>query len=64
MPQGDTFHGAIFWALFWISGLGPLLVMLYIPIGVAWIIGYGIYLGVRRLAAATRAGCRKGEGER
>lgn len=41
------FHVALLWALFWISGLGPLLVMLYIPIGVAWIIGYGIYLGAK-----------------
>ena len=48
MPEGDTIHGALFWALFWISGIGPLLVMLYIPIGVAWIIGYGIYLGAKR----------------
>lgn len=44
------FHLALLWALFWISGLGPLLVMLYIPIGVAWIVGYGLYLGLRRLA--------------
>jgi hypothetical protein len=44
------FHVALLWALFWISGLGPVLVMLYIPIGVAWIIGYGIYLGIKRLA--------------
>lgn len=27
------FHEALLWALFWISGLGPLLVMLYIPKG-------------------------------
>jgi hypothetical protein len=47
-----SFHVALLWAIFWISGLGPLLVMLYIPIGLAWIIGYGIYLGVRRLAVA------------
>lgn len=54
-----SFHVALLWAIFWISGLGPLLVMLYIPIGVAWIVGYGIYLGIKRLASmippATRA---------
>jgi hypothetical protein len=44
-----SFHVAILWALFWISGLGPLLVMLYIPIGVAWIIGYGLFLGAMRI---------------
>jgi hypothetical protein len=44
-----SFHVAILWALFWISGLGPLHVMLYIPIGLSWIVGYGIYLGVKRL---------------
>lgn len=44
-----SFHIALLWAIFWLSGLGPLLVMLYIPIGIAWIIGYGIYLGIKRL---------------
>jgi hypothetical protein len=53
------FHVALLWALFWISGLGPVLVMLYIPIGVAWIIGYGIYLGIKRLALSRPD--RKGE---
>lgn len=46
-----SFHVALLWALFWISGLGPLLVMLYIPIGVAWIIVYGLYLGGQRIWA-------------
>ena len=46
-----SFHVALLWALFWISGLGPLLVMLYIPIGLAWIVGYGLYLGFKRLTS-------------
>lgn len=39
MPSGDTFHGFLFWFLFWITGIGPILLLLYTPIGVAWIIG-------------------------
>jgi hypothetical protein len=50
MPQGDTFSGAIFWALLWVTGVIPALLMLYIPIGLAWIIFYGLYLGGRRVA--------------
>jgi hypothetical protein len=51
MPSGDTIHGALFWALLWVTGIIPALLMLYIPIGLAWVIGYEIYLGCRRLAS-------------
>jgi hypothetical protein len=57
------FHVALLWAIFWISGLGPALVMLYIPIGVAWIIGYGIYLGARRTFKVVSTPLNPNQGE-
>ena len=61
MPTADTLHGAAFWAILWVSGIMPALLMLYIPIGIAWIIGYGLYLGVRRLGASFAAPVRQGK---
>lgn len=47
--RGDTFHGFLFWVLFWITGIGPVLLLLYIPIGVAWVVGCGLYLVICRI---------------
>jgi hypothetical protein len=52
MPTADTFHGAVFWLFFWLL-LGPFVVLIYVPIGVAWIIGCGLYLGCRRLLVSS-----------
>jgi hypothetical protein len=55
-----SFHVALLWALLWVTGVIPALIVLYIPIGVAWIIGYGIYLGCKRLWAVAHSSAQSG----
>ena len=52
MPSGDTIHGGLLWALLWITGIIPALIMAYIPVGLAWLAGYGVYLGLKRLMSS------------